>query len=304
MSASRTQPPTTYASKPAPFRRSMSSTTSLGTRSSTFGSLTSGLSARRAIGGALLLTEVGLPHHLVGAQPLRAIGEDDLAGLQDVAAIRDGEGHGRVLLDEQDRGALLVDVADDLEDRLHQDRCEPHRRLVEEHDLRPRHQRAPDREHLLLAARKRPALLVQAFLQAREEAEDALLVLLDALHVVSRERAHLQVLADGHARKDAPALGRVRDAEPDDLVRRELREVLAAERQLPGAWPQHAGDRAKRGGLARAVAADERHDLALLDAEGHALERVDVAVVGVDVRELEKRGGTVRAAHAVFARPR
>src|SRR2546428_6547780 len=97
MSASRTQPPTTYASKPAPFRRSMSSTTSLGTRRSTFGSLTSGLSARRAIGGALLLAEAGLPHHLLGAPPPRPIGEHALAGPRNAAATSVGVGPGPVL---------------------------------------------------------------------------------------------------------------------------------------------------------------------------------------------------------------
>ena len=39
---------------------------------------------------------------------LRVVGERDLARLEHVAAVRDVERHQRVLLDEQDRRALLV----------------------------------------------------------------------------------------------------------------------------------------------------------------------------------------------------
>src|SRR5690348_8076072 len=46
-------------------------------------------------------------------------------------------------------------------------------------------------------------------------------------------------------------------------------------------------DRAKRRRLAGAVRADERDDLAVVDLDRDALERVDRAVVGVDVLELE-----------------
>ena len=57
------------------------------------------------------------------------------------------------------------------------ERREAERRLVEEEQARPAHQRAGDGEHLLLAARQRAAALVQALLQAREEGADALEIL-------------------------------------------------------------------------------------------------------------------------------
>src|SRR5690606_41537472 len=46
-----------------------------------------------------------------------------------------------------------------VEDLLDDERGEPQRRLVEQEQLRPRHQRAADRQHLLLAARQRAAAL-------------------------------------------------------------------------------------------------------------------------------------------------
>ena len=48
---------------------------------------------------------------------------------------------------------------DDLEDLLDQDRRQAHRRLVQQQQPGPRHQRPADRAHLLLAARQRAGLL-------------------------------------------------------------------------------------------------------------------------------------------------
>ena len=64
-----------------------------------------------------------------------------------------------------------------VEDLLHDERREAERRLVEEEQARPAHQRAGDGEHLLLAARQGAAALVQALLEARKDRADALEVL-------------------------------------------------------------------------------------------------------------------------------
>ena len=45
-----------------------------------------------------------------------------------------------------------VDLGDDAEDLLHDDGREAERGLVEHEEARPRHERAADGEHLLLAA--------------------------------------------------------------------------------------------------------------------------------------------------------
>ena len=99
---------------------------------------------------------------------------DDVAVLQHVGAMGDRQRHRGVLLDHQDGGALSVDGLDDVEHLLDQHRREAHRRLVHQQQPRPRHQRAPDREHLLLAARQRAAVLVGPLLEAREQRVDAL----------------------------------------------------------------------------------------------------------------------------------
>src|SRR5918998_3293401 len=119
------------------------------------------------------LTEVSLADLRVLAQLLGGGRIDDGAGLQDVAAGGDLEGDVRVLLDEEDGGALGVDLFDDAEDALDEDGSQAHRGLVEEQELGAAHQGAPDGEHLLLAPAHRSGLLLDALLQAGKKLEDA-----------------------------------------------------------------------------------------------------------------------------------
>ena len=121
----------------------------------------------------------------------------------------------------------VVELLDDLEDRLDDDRRKTHRRLVEHQQRRLAHQRAAHREHLLLAAGERAALLGDALLEAREELEDVVEVGLDLVLVLAQERAHLEVLHDGHAREDATTLGNLDDALAGDDVRLRAADRLA-----------------------------------------------------------------------------
>ena len=117
--------------------------------------------------------------------------------------------------------SLLVELADDAEELAHDHGRETERRLVEEEQLRPAHQRAAEREHLLLAARERPGALASALLHPREVLGDALDVLLD-LTVAPRVRAEAQVLGHGQVDEGAAPFGHVGDARP----RRGLRPAL------------------------------------------------------------------------------
>ena len=64
--------------------------------------------------------------------------------------------------------SLAVELAERAEQLLGDERREPERRLVEQHELRARHQRPRDREHLLLAAAHAARLLVAPLAEARE----------------------------------------------------------------------------------------------------------------------------------------
>ena len=78
-----------------------------------------------------------------------------------------------ILLDQQQRDALGCDLADDLEDFLHQHRRQSHARFVQQQQSRTAQQRAADSEHLLLAAGKRAGKLAAAFGETREQAVGA-----------------------------------------------------------------------------------------------------------------------------------
>ena len=96
-------------------------------------------------------------------------------------------------------------------DRLDHRRGQAHRRLVEQHHLRLRHQRPAEREHLLLAAAEQPGRAVAPVLEDREHLED----LGPGLGVRARRRrvgAQPQVLLHRQRGEDAPPLGHQHDA--------------------------------------------------------------------------------------------
>ncbi len=167
-------------------------------------------------------------------------------------------------------------------------RVEAERGLVEHEELRIAHERAADGEHLLFAAGERAGALLEPFLQARENAEDVLTVLRVERRVVLQVRAHREIFVHGQVGENHAALGHMAESAGDDPVRGQGGDVLA-EKLDPAAFrAKQSGDGLKRGGLARAVAADERDDLALIDLDRDALDRLDLSVVDVDVLDLEK----------------
>src|SRR3954454_11970923 len=88
-------------------------------------------------------------------QPLAGIVHHHAADFQHIAVMRGLQRYLGVLLDQQDRHALLlVDAADDVENLPDQDGRQAERRLIEQEQRRPVHQRAADCEHLLLTTRQ------------------------------------------------------------------------------------------------------------------------------------------------------
>ena len=77
-------------------------------------------------------------------------------------------------------------------------------------------------------------------------------------------------------------------------MRRQVADPLALQLDLALARVQQPGDRLQRGALARPVRADQADDLPLPDLQGNPFQRVDVAVIGVDVVEFQQRHGILR----------
>ena len=169
-----------------------------------------------------------------------------------------------------------------VEDLLRDQRREAERGLVEQQQPRPAHQRARDRQHLLLAAGQRAAALAQALLQARQQRRD------------TRSRscakcARSPTTAPICRFSSTVMRGKMRRPSGDCAMRsRAISWVgswvmsLPVEGDRAVARARVAADRHHQRRLAGAVGADQRDDLAVVHVEVDAAQRRDVAVVGLD----------------------
>ena len=203
--------------------------------------------------------------------------------------MREAERPEHVLLDEEDRHAVAVDRREVGEDGRDDDGRQPERGLVEHEEPRARHQRAPDRGHLLLAARERPGELPAALGQEREEREHALERLPPQAPALGAARAQLEVLEHGHRGEELAALRHVGDPARHDGRGRQPADPPALELDGAAAQREEAADRAERRRLARAVRADQRDDLALADLERDAADGGHVAVPRLEPLKPEQR---------------
>jgi hypothetical protein len=104
-------------------------------------------------------------------------------------------------------------------DLLRQARRQPEARLVEQDQLGRRHDRARDREHLLLSARQQAGVLRGTLPQDREIPEHRLHVAGDLVAVLAGVGAHQQVVVHRQQGEHLAALGHVRQAALHDQGR-------------------------------------------------------------------------------------
>ena len=155
-----------------------------------------------------------------------------------------------------------------LEQALDDHRRQALRRLIEQQQLGVAHQRARDRQHLLLAARQNAAHAVAQLAELRKELRHA--VRRPAPGAVGRAGSDLEVLPHRELGEDAPVLRHVADAAARQPVGRGAGDVLALEAHVALRGRRQAHDRAHGGGLADAVAAEQADALAGLDVERDA----------------------------------
>jgi hypothetical protein len=118
--------------------------------------------------------------------------------------------------------------------------------------------------------------------QAQEAAEEAA-----ALQLAAEE----QVLGDGHRRRDGEFLVHGLDAGAARIGRAAEVHRPAVELDLALVGHQRARQRLDQRGLARAVVADHREDLAGAQVEVGAVQRGDVAVALDQAARLHHEGG-------------
>jgi hypothetical protein len=100
-------------------------------------------------------------------------------------------------------------------------------------------------------------------------------------------RAHLHVLDDRHAREDAAPFRHHREAALEQFVRRDALDRLAHVLDVTRRVRLQTRDRLHRRGLARAVRADQRDQLALRDFEVDALDCLDAAVIDLQALDFQ-----------------
>jgi hypothetical protein len=97
-----------------------------------------------------------------------------------------------------------------------------------------------------------------------------------------------QVFLDREVGKDAHVLGHIGDVELGNRRRGQARDVLLAKADAALAGLPQAHDGAQRGGLARAIAAQQHGDLAARHSQVHAVQDVIGADMGVHALELQQ----------------
>src|SRR5574341_181857 len=249
--------------------------------------------ARASDAQVILLHQLVLGQ-LAGAPAL----ELDLAVHDDVAAVRDLGGLVEILLGHQHGQVVpLLQLFDRRDHPADEDGRQPHGRLVHQQDPRRRHQRTGDGQHLLLASAHASRELASSLQEDRERLEARAEV---SLYVPARRRpvgAEQQVFLHRELRKEATPLRDEGDAEADDLLGGQPRQVeplpVRFQEDLATRRPDEAHDALDERALAVAVGAEEDHRLPLAGLDRHAVEHPHGAVAGVDVADDEPtRQGT------------
>src|SRR5204862_76207 len=122
----------------------------------------------------VLHAKIVAQHKIVVLELGRGAGEADLALVHDVMAVGDRQGGTQVLLDQEHRKALALEIVEHRDDLLDDHGRQPLGRLVEQEQRRIEHERARDRKHLLLAAGELKAEVALARTQARKQLENPL----------------------------------------------------------------------------------------------------------------------------------
>lgn len=152
-----------------------------------------------------------------------------------------------------------------MEHLIHDLRSQAHGGLVEQHHARVAHQRAADGAHLLLAARGVGRLACAPGLEAREVVVDLLQIGGNLALVGARVAAREQVLLDRQVGKAVAPFHDLYHATLDEFGRREVGDLLALQcdaalGDFTAFTLEQIGDGTQRGGLARAIAAQQGHD--------------------------------------------
>ncbi len=239
-------------------------------------------------GIAVGTAEIGLGNLAVGQQILRPALINNPAAAHHIGPVGDAQRRAGVLFNQQNCSAGIAQALDLLEHLLNDQWRKTERRLIEQKELRRRHQAAGDRQHLLLAAAHGPRRLPPPLLQDRKT--DVLLG--QAMPVLRARRGHertdQQVLLNRHRPEQLTPFRDEADAEPNDLLGAQLADVVSVEREAPGLSRQQSQYAVEKRALAGTVGAKNADELALADRECHVVQHLGSAIAAADLFECQR----------------
>src|SRR4051794_39972648 len=233
-------------------------------------------------------SKIGAARVFVVEQRVGGIDQCDTTGLQYDAAIGDRQRMLYVLFDQQHGQTAAIEGADDAKNFRHDAWRQSQRWFVEDQQLRTCHQSTRDRDHLLLPAGERSRKLRATLMQDREQAIDLVQALGSPCPCARMGRTDQQVLVDRHIAEQAASLGDVNDAAQDDLVSRQLGNILALKSDLPGGGPKNAGNDLHQGRFAGTIRAYDRDDLTGGDVKRQVTKDTDASVLGEDALHVKQ----------------
>ena len=264
------------------------------------------------VGGAARAraAQVGLDHARIAADLVGRPRRDHLAELEHDDVVADAEHEAHVVVDEQDRRALVDDPAQLAPELLALGRVEAGAGLVEADDARRARERPRHADELALALGELVGQPVGHALEAHEvqrivgrglarrrPPED----LAQRAPHRRRLRGDREVLGHGQVVEELGRLPRARQAAARALVRRQPRQLAAVQLDAP-AGAHEAGDRVDEGRLARAVGADQPDHGALGHLEPDVDERLHAAEAHRHALGLQRRRHDSLAVPAIAER--
>ncbi len=246
-------------------------------------------------------------HHvhqpLVGLDVLRRRVGEDLALVEgdDAVGIAEDDVHVVFHLDDRLEPHGLGGAHQGLHDARLVGGAHAARRLVEQDDLRAQGEGGRHVEQLLVAlrqvARERPAPVAEAEQLRDLEGVGLHLVVAGeggeepAAAAEPRRHRRLQRLQHREVREDLHELEAARHAELRQPHGTDARDVALLEADGARRGTREPGEQVDERGLPRAVRADDRDELAGVDAEAHAVQRAELAVVLREVLRAEDHAG-------------
>ncbi len=209
------------------------------------------------------------------------------------------------MIDDHERPAALVELADPRHELVAQPRVHARERLVEEQHRGLQHQAAPELQELLLPAREVSGMELLEVGQT-EEVQVAAGAARDLVPpgVRARQARHEHVLEHGHAAEELRQLERPGHAHAGVDVRRPAAHPPAAHQHLAAVGLEVSRQEVDERGLAGAIRPDQPDEVALGDDEVHRVVGDDAAEPLDQPHAPDELGALAHAAESFCGRSR